>query len=169
MYCQYCGHEVNDDAKICLSCGCPTDNYRTTVPTATTTAQHQDSQVSVAGATATETDYSPKKGIVALILLLVLGQFGAHRFYVGRIGSAIGMMILFLSGYISMIVITYVKTILHEIYDSETEFTPTVDESLTSVFGLLLLLAWFIWWLVDLISLFSGKFRDGNGRVIKLS
>ncbi len=40
---------------------------------------------------------SEKNGIVALILCLLLGPIGVHRFYVGKIGTGI-VMILTLGG-----------------------------------------------------------------------
>ena len=37
-------------------------------------------------------DISPRARLVALLLCIFLGIFGAHRFYVGKIGTAILMM-----------------------------------------------------------------------------
>ena len=37
-------------------------------------------------------DVSPRARLVALLLCIFLGIFGAHRFYVGKIGTAILMM-----------------------------------------------------------------------------
>jgi TM2 domain-containing membrane protein YozV len=36
---------------------------------------------------------SPKSGIAALVLAIFLGIFGAHRFYVGKVGTALLMLI----------------------------------------------------------------------------
>ncbi len=36
---------------------------------------------------------SPKSRLVALLLCLLFGVFGAHRFYVGKIGTGILMLI----------------------------------------------------------------------------
>jgi len=36
---------------------------------------------------------SPKSRLVALLLCFFLGYFGAHRFYVGKIGTAILMIV----------------------------------------------------------------------------
>ena len=38
-------------------------------------------------------DASPRSRGVALALAIVLGPFGAHRFYVGRIGSAVAQLL----------------------------------------------------------------------------
>ena len=37
-------------------------------------------------------DVSPRARLVTLLLCIFLGIFGAHRFYVGKIGTAILMM-----------------------------------------------------------------------------
>lgn len=39
-------------------------------------------------------ELSKKSRAVALVLALFLGGFGAHRFYVGKIGSAIAILLL---------------------------------------------------------------------------
>jgi hypothetical protein len=65
---------------------------------------------------------SPRSRTVALLLAGFLGVFGAHRFYVGKTGTA--------------------------------------------VFQLLTLGGLGIWWLVDLIMIAAGAFRDGDGRLV---
>ena len=40
-------------------------------------------------------DVSPRARLVALLLCLFLGVFGAHRFYVGKMGTAILMICTF--------------------------------------------------------------------------
>ena len=46
----------------------------------------------------TVTEASPKSRLVAVLLCLFLGFFGAHRFYVGKIGTAV-LMIATLGGF----------------------------------------------------------------------
>jgi hypothetical protein len=65
---------------------------------------------------------SDKSRTIALILSAVLGVFGAHRFYAGKTGTAL-LMLITLGG-----------------------------------LG--------IWWLVDLILIAAGGFRDSDGRLI---
>jgi TM2 domain-containing membrane protein YozV len=37
---------------------------------------------------------SQKSGVAALLLCFFLGVFGAHRFYVGKVGSGVAMLLL---------------------------------------------------------------------------
>ena len=40
-------------------------------------------------------DESPKSRLVALILCLLLGVFGVHRFYVGKVGTGVLQLLTF--------------------------------------------------------------------------
>jgi TM2 domain-containing membrane protein YozV len=66
------------------------------------------------------TEFSPRSRLVALLFCVWLGVFGVHRFYVGKIGTGI-LMLLTIGG-----------------------------------LG--------IWWLIDLILIAVGSFRDKEGR-----
>lgn len=66
---------------------------------------------------------SEKNWVVTLLLCIFLGEVGAHRFYVGKIGT--GILYLFTAG----------------------------------LFG--------IGWVVDLILIIVGKFKDKEGRLVK--
>lgn len=68
-------------------------------------------------------DYSPKSRAAALLLCIIAGEFGAHYFYVGRIGM--GILYLFTFGFLG--------------------------------FG----------WLIDIIRIACGTFRDNNGNYLK--
>lgn len=66
---------------------------------------------------------SPKSKMTALLLCIFLGFFGAHKFYVGKIGS--GVVYLFTG-------------------------------------------AWFgIGWIIDIISILTGSFKDSNNLPLK--
>ena len=65
---------------------------------------------------------SPRSRTVAFLLAFFLGVFGAHRFYVGKTGTAV-LQLFTLGG-----------------------------------FG--------VWWLVDLIMVATGSFRDADGKLV---
>ena len=46
-----------------------------------------------------------KSPVVAYLLLIFLGGFGAHRFYLGKTGTAITMLILFVLGWLTLFVV----------------------------------------------------------------
>ncbi len=66
-FCHACGAETNPLAEICVKCGV------------------RLGKVEAAG------DVSPKSRLAVTLLAWFLGGFGAHRFYLGKIGTAIAM------------------------------------------------------------------------------
>ena len=89
MYCRNCGAEVNDKAVVCVKCGC------------------------AVGEAARPGYYngSCKDWLVTLLLCLFAGCFGVHRFYVGKTGTGILMLLtgggLGVWAFIDMIVILF--------------------------------------------------------------
>ena len=96
MFCNKCGKEINDDAVVCVGCGCAVNESKS---------------------------LKDNKGLVTLLLCLLLGYLGAHRFYTGHI--VIGVVQLLTFGGCG------------------------------------------IWWLIDLIMLLTGAFKDADGKIIK--
>ena len=70
MFCNHCGAEINDEAVVCVKCGC-----------------------SVTPPRKNPADKSSKDWIVTLLLCSFLGGFGVHRFYVGKVGTGILQLI----------------------------------------------------------------------------
>lgn len=70
MFCTNCGKEIDDKAVVCIHCGCAVNGNNTL------------------------NNPSEKKWLVALLLCLFLGTIGIHRFYVGKIGSGVVMLLL---------------------------------------------------------------------------
>ncbi len=78
VYCTACGKQIHESATNCPGCGAP-QQARTAPPA-----------MAVPAASATD-----KRILPAALLCFFLGVFGAHRFYVGKIGSAIAMLLTF--------------------------------------------------------------------------
>lgn len=92
FYCRSCGTPISTLAIACPRCGAPTGNPPY-------------------GA-------SPKERVVALLLCFFLGLFGAHRFYVGKVGTAI-LMILTFGGFGIWALVDLILIIVGSFTDSE--------------------------------------------------
>ena len=75
MFCSNCGKEIDENAVVCPHCGVATANFN---------------KLSVQNST-------DREWIIALLLCFFLGGFGAHRFYVGKTGTAICQLVLTLT------------------------------------------------------------------------
>lgn len=73
-FCHNCGAEIDDKAEICVKCGVRQPALQS-IPT----------QVN---------DALAKEKWTAFLFAFLLGPLGAHRFYVGRTGSAVAMLLL---------------------------------------------------------------------------
>lgn len=119
MFCPKCGKETPENQAFCANCGAPL------TPLATPEA-------SSAG-------ISPKSRLATTLFAFFLGQFGAHRFYVGKIGTAVVMLLLTIVGWATFWIII--------------GFVP-------------LGIVW-IWQLIDFIMAVAGKMKDSNGLPIE--
>lgn len=82
-YCKYCGEIIDSDSIICPKCG-----KQVEIPTSVeinSTPQPTANNIIINPSIVV----SPKNKIVALILAILLGGLGIHRFYVGKIGTGI--------------------------------------------------------------------------------
>ncbi len=61
---------------------------------------------------------SPKSRLVAMILCLLFGVFGVHRFYVGKIGTGILMLVTF-GGFTIWALIDLILIIIGSFRDKE--------------------------------------------------
>ena len=62
--------------------------------------------------------FSEKSRLGALLFCLLLGPFGAHRFYVGKIGTAI-CMILTLGGLGMWVVVDFIMIVIGSFRDKQ--------------------------------------------------
>lgn len=102
MFCKNCGQPIDDNAVVCIHCGCMVDE-----------------RVSI---NRIPENASPLNWLTALLLCIFLGELGVHRFYAGKIGTGV-LMLLTLGGC-----------------------------------G--------IWYIIDLIMIVVGSFKDGDGNPI---
>lgn len=99
MYCANCGAEINDNAVVCVKCGCAVnDSFYT--------EKVLDPKV------------SDKDWLITAILCLFFGYLGAHRFYVGKMGTAI-LMLLTCGGLGIWILIDFLTIISERFTDAD--------------------------------------------------
>ena len=84
-------------------------------------------------------ELSNKSKVVAALLSFFLGGLGIHRFYLGRVGSGIAMLILSILGWLTAVLI--------------------IGYVFLAIVG--------IWDLVDFIRILCNSLRDKQGRKLK--
>ena len=107
--CKYCGSSVQDSERLCPHCGAAEFDHRCeqcgtvfSTPCCPQCGLRAGSKANVCPPASTfirsaptESAASPKSRVVALILLLLVGWLGVHRFYVGKIGTGILYLLTF--------------------------------------------------------------------------
>lgn len=97
-YCSRCGAEVAEDAAFCPKCGYPLNG---TDPLVENNAETSD-----------------KDWLATFLLCWFLGVFGIHRFYVGKTGSAIAML-LTLGGFGIWVIVDWIIILCGDFKDKD--------------------------------------------------
>jgi hypothetical protein len=102
---------------------------------------------------------SKKSALVLTLLAIVLGQVGAHRFYLHKTGTGLVMLALTIFGYAMWIHSGSVPGVVRPYPDGHWESVAEYDFSIYFHLGLI-----WIWTVVDIITAASGKFQDRYGK-----
>lgn len=89
MYCKNCGNQIDNNAKFCPECGASQNGAVPQQPVIHVVNNNTNVNRNFG--------YIHKSKWVAFFLCLFLGYLGAHRFYVGKIGT--GIIWLFTMGF----------------------------------------------------------------------
>jgi hypothetical protein len=98
MFCRNCGKELVGTPEICIGCGAKPlvgSSFCHACSAATDALAEICIKCGARLAKAEEVDISPKSRLTTTLLAWFLGEFGAHRFYLGKIGTAIAMLFTF--------------------------------------------------------------------------
>lgn len=114
-FCRNCGEEISEDAVVCPKCGVATDKFNA----ASNQPQAQPNIVINNNNENVNTNINrvgggrsvPRKSkMTTLVLAILLGYLGVHRFYVGKTGS--GILYLFTGGLFGIGYIVDIITII---------------------------------------------------------
>ena len=139
MFCSKCGTQLNEGSVFCSRCG---------------------AQVApVVGQVPPTEDVSPKSRLAVTLLAVFVGWLGAHRFYMGKIGTAVIMLLLGVAAavcYFGMMFVTITGS-----DEAEAPLLWFLFWGLSGLFGM----AVGIWALIDFIIAVTGNFRDSQGKI----
>lgn len=140
MFCSRCGTQLNEGSAFCSRCGAAVAPF-------------------VAEAAV---EMSPKSRLAVTLLAAFLGGVGAHRFYMGKIGTAVGMLLLGMTPIICMVGMIVVAAVS----DPDAESMPVL---FWVFYGLMYVLGFAVgvWVLVDFIIAVTGNFKDKQGKPIR--
>ena len=108
-FCKYCGELIDEDCVVCPKCGKQVEDLKGKSDDRNIIINNNNNNSSSSSASAAAAavaggrasyapSISPKSWLVTLLLCLFLGIFGIHRFYVGKIGTGILMILLCATG-----------------------------------------------------------------------
>ena len=95
MFCRNCGKELIGTPEFCLNCGAKPlagNNFCHACGSQTNPQVEICPKCGASLAKAIVEEISPKSRLATTLLAWFLGIFGAHRFYLGKIGTAIAML-----------------------------------------------------------------------------
>lgn len=170
MICKNCGKEIDNNFSFCGHCGSRVVNMQddngivaeqvieenqegnNTLAQKTfdneRMSNSNDSNQSLIKQNSSGNNISPKSRLVAMLLALFIGSFGAHNFYLGKQSLAVSQLIIFLISMIFMFVYMSTGLILHM----------AIYTIATLVVG--------IWVLADFIVIIVGKEEDKDGKPV---
>lgn len=155
MFCRNCGRELTGTPELCLSCGARPlagNSFCYACGVETSPLAEICVKCGVRLAKAGDLNASSKSRLITTLLAWFLGTFGVHRFYLGKIKTAVGMLVLNILFWVILI------SMLATPYPVEDAFW---------VLPVLCIAAVGIWAFVDFIMAVAGIMKDREGKVIK--
>jgi hypothetical protein len=139
LFCIKCGVQLNEGSVFCSRCGTGVAPVADQMPG----------------------DVSPKSRLATSLLAIFLGGLGAHRFYVGKVGTAVVMLLIGIASLICQFGAMFTSMVTP--YEDELPPLWFLFWGLSMVFGA----AVGVWALIDFIIAVTGNFRDSQGKIIR--
>ena len=120
-YCMHCGQIIDADCVVCPKCGKQVAELKSSRPDNIIINNSNNNNNNVAAASVYGGELiSPKSWLTTFLLCLFLGGIGIHRFYVGKIGTGILMILLCCTG-VSFVwcLIDFIMIILSKFRDKQ--------------------------------------------------
>lgn len=98
-YCKNCGNEINENAAICVKCGCSKGNGSSYCPNCGQATMEGAAACTHCGVSLhTHPAGEQKSKLVAGLLAIFLGGLGIHNFYLGNTSKAVAQLCISLFG-----------------------------------------------------------------------
>ena len=100
MFCRHCGNPMNPQAAVCVKCGCAAGNGTNYCPSCGQPTAPNAAVCIKCGVALTPPIPAgeQKSKLVAGLLGLLLGMYGAHNFYLGYTNKAIAQLLIGILG-----------------------------------------------------------------------
>ncbi len=99
MYCKHCANLMDEQAAVCVKCGCPKGSGNSYCPNCGNATMEQAAFCVNCGAALSQQAQPAASGelkskMAAGLLGIFLGAWGIHNFYLGYTGKAVAQLIL---------------------------------------------------------------------------
>lgn len=148
-FCVHCGNKLEAGALFCPQCGIKIEAAPLTSPSGNQPASPVVKE-------------SGKSGKITLLLCILLGMLGVHRFYVGKIGT--GFLMLITGGLLGVwVVIDLILIVRNKFTDkngNELELTPNLTPMKETILITGSVMAWFALFIASIAALLMYTTKD---------
>lgn len=154
MICKKCGQKMPEVAAFCSSCGAKLSSKAVADDAEEQTQKIQNKKIVESPV---KTTYSEKSQVITKILI-VLGIFGVHNFYVGKT----------VKGFCQLIIFIFAAAFFGAGSAFITSDSPDITiATLFFVLGGCLTLGLLIWVFLDFLKVLDGRYTDKNGAILR--